>query len=113
MGPQFTLIHAKSGVVKLNGGLNAATVDDFKTACFRWLGEHESLQLIVLDLSAVDFMDSAGLGVLVELLKHMSERNGDVHLACLQKQARIVFEITRAYKIFDIFDTVETALQDN
>ncbi|MBV5332425.1 STAS domain-containing protein, partial [bacterium] len=100
-----------AGVVKIDGGLNAANVDDFRDSCYRWLAEHEGMSLIVLDLDAVDFIDSAGLGVLIALLKRVSERGGDVRLARLQKQARIVFEITRAHKIFDIFDSVETALQ--
>jgi anti-sigma B factor antagonist len=111
MNVQFTITDQGAGVVKINGGLNASNVDDFREPCFRWLAEHEGMNLIVLDLSEVDFVDSAGLGVMVELLKRVSERGGDVRLAGLQKQARIVFEITRAYKIFAIYDSVEMALQ--
>jgi anti-sigma B factor antagonist len=111
MNAQFTITDQGVGVVKIDGGLNAANVDDFRAPCFRWLAEHEGMNLIVMDLGAVDFIDSAGLGVLIELLKRLSERGGDVRLACLQKQARIVFEITRAYKIFAIYDSVEAALQ--
>ncbi len=111
MNAQFTITEQGVGLVKIDGALNAANVDDFREPCVRWLTEHERLMLIVLDLGAVDFIDSAGLGVLVELLKRVSERGGDIRLACLQKQARVVFEITRAYKIFGIFDSVETALQ--
>jgi len=110
MNVQFTITEQGAGILKLDGGLNAANVDDFREPCFRWLAEHEGLNLIVLDLGAVDFIDSAGLGVMVELLKRVSERGGDVRLADLQKQARIVFEITRAYKIFAIYDSVEMAL---
>ena len=111
MNAQFTITELGVGVVKIDGGLNASNVDDFRESCFQWLAEHEGMNLIVLDLGAVDFIDSAGLGVMVELLKRVSERGGDVRLAGLQKQARIVFEITRAYKIFAIFDSVEMALQ--
>lgn len=111
MNPQFTITDQGAGVVTLDGGLNAANVDDFRDPCNSWLSEHEGLSLVVLDLGAVDFIDSAGLGVLIALLKRVSERGGDVRLARLQKQARIVFEITRAHTIFDIFDSVETALQ--
>ncbi len=32
-------------------------------------------------------------------------------LASLQKKPRMVFEITRAYKVFEIFDTVEEAVK--
>jgi len=111
MNVQFSITEQGVGIVKIDGGLNASNVDDFREPCFLWLAEHEAINLFVLDLCAVDFIDSAGLGVLVELLKRVSERGGDVRLANLQKQARIVFEITRAYKIFAIFDSVEMAIQ--
>ncbi len=112
MNVQFTITDQGIGVVKIDGGLNAANVDDFRAPCFQWLSEHENINVIVLDLGAVDFIDSAGLGVLIELLKRVSGQGGDVRLACLQKQARIVFEITRAYKIFTICESVESALQE-
>ena len=56
-------------------------------------------------------MDSAGLGSLIAALKRITERGGDMKLACLQKKPRMVFEITRAYKVFEIFDTIEEALK--
>ncbi|MEI8205473.1 MAG: STAS domain-containing protein [Kiritimatiellales bacterium] len=111
MNLQFTITDQGAGIVAIDGGLNAAHVDSFRDQCSRWLAENAGVSLIVLDLGAVDFIDSAGLGVLIAILKRVSERGGDIRLARLQKQARIVFEITRAHKIFDIFDSVEDALQ--
>ncbi len=111
MNLQFSTTEQGAGIVKIEGGLNAACVDNFRTLCFRWLAENTGVGLVVLDLGAVDFIDSAGLGVLIAILKQVSEWGGDVRLARLQKQARIVFEVTRTYDIFDIFDSVEDALQ--
>ena len=99
------------GVVTLSGALNAASVDSFRDQVSRWMGENDSIRQIVLDLAAMDFIDSAGLGVLIAILKKVSERGGDIRIARLQKRARVVFEITRAYKIFEIFDSVEEAIK--
>ena len=62
-------------------------------------------------MAGVDFLDSAGLGSLIALLKRVSERGGDMKIAGLQKKVRMVFEITRAFKVFDIFDNPDEALK--
>lgn len=99
------------GIITVTGALNAACVDSFRDQSCRWIAENEAVHQIVLDVAAMDFIDSAGLGVLIALLKRVSERGGDIRIARLQKKARVVFEITRAYKIFEIFDSVEEALK--
>jgi len=99
------------GIVTVTGALNAACVDSFRDQFHRWMGDNDGIRKIVLDLAAMDFIDSAGLGVLIAMLKRVSERGGDILIAKLQKKARVVFEITRAYKIFEIYDSVEEALK--
>lgn len=98
------------GMISLSGPLTAATVEAFREQLTAWQGEEADVKNFVFDLSAVDFMDSAGLGALIAALKRITERGGDMKLACLQKKPRMVFEITRAYKVFEIFDTVEEAV---
>ena len=36
---------------------------------------------------------------------------GTVKLACLQNRPRIVFDITQVYRVFEIFDNVNSALE--
>jgi len=97
------------GVVRIGQALTAATVDSFRDQLSRWQEAERNLKNYVVDLEAVDFMDSAGLGTLIATLKRIVERGGDLKIARLQKKPRMVFEITRAYKVFEIYDTVEDA----
>ena len=106
-----TEIREGKGVVTICGALNAACVDSFREQMQEWMTENEAVRQIVLDAGDMDYVDSAGLGVLIALLKRATERGGDIRIARLQNKARIVFEITRAFKIFEIFDTVEEALR--
>jgi anti-sigma B factor antagonist len=99
------------GVVKVSQALTAATVDSFREQLSKWQAVEPDVENYVVDLQAVDFMDSAGLGTLIAILKRVSERGGDLKIAGLQKKPRMVFEITRAYKVFEIYDTVEEALK--
>ena len=64
----------------------------------------------MLDLSGMESLDSTGLGTLIGALKLVGEKGGDIKIASLQKRPRLVFEITRSYKVFEIFDTVAEAL---
>lgn len=104
-------IREGKGVATVSGPLNAANVDTFRERMQKWMAENEAVRLIVLDAGEMDYIDSAGLGVLIALLKRATESGGDIRIARLGNKARMVFEITRAFKIFEIFDTVEEALR--
>ncbi|MCK5805254.1 MAG: STAS domain-containing protein [Lentisphaeria bacterium] len=99
------------GVIQVSHALTAATVDTFREQLSGWQSGEMDVKNYVMDLEQVDFMDSAGLGTLIAVLKRITERGGDMKIACLQKKPRMVFEITRAYKVFEIYDTVAEALE--
>ncbi len=99
------------GLVAMSGPLTAGQVDAFRAEFNEWHKGGEAFRNVVIDCQGIDFMDSSGLGALIALLKRVSERGGDLKLARLPKKVRMVFEITRAYKIFQICDTVEEALK--
>jgi anti-sigma B factor antagonist len=99
------------GVVEVGHSLTAASVDAFRDQLASWQEAESDVTNFVVNLEKVDFMDSAGLGSLIAVLKRISERGGDMKIACLQKKPRMVFEITRAYKVFEIYETVDDALK--
>lgn len=67
-------------------------------------------QNIVVDLSSSDFVDSSFLGALVAGLKKATMKNGDLKIVGLQPPVRAMFELTRLYRIFDIFDGQQEAV---
>lgn len=99
------------GIVRVEQALTAATVDTFREELSDWQARESTVLNLVLDLEPVDFMDSAGLGTLIATLKRLSERGGDMKLANLQKKPRMVFEITRAHKVFEIYASVADAIR--
>ncbi|WP_029917680.1 STAS domain-containing protein [Pelobacter seleniigenes] len=64
---------------------------------------------LIIDLGAVRFIDSSGLGALVSGFKNASAREGSLKLCCLQPQVRSMFELTRLHRVFEIFASVEEA----
>ena len=65
---------------------------------------------LVVDLEAVDFLDSTGLGVLVGGLKRLRSHDGDLSLVCTQHRIQKVFEITGLTKVFTIHESVDAAV---
>ena len=58
---------------------------------------------VVLDLSQVDMIDSAGLGILVQGMKKLQERSGRLVLVNVNHTIQRIFQITRLYKHFDVY----------
>ena len=94
-------------VIEISGRLNAVNVHLLKKKFQKFYPEENSF---VFDLSGLEYLDSTGLGGIVSCLKTATNSNGDVKIACLQNKTKMVFEITRAYKIFDIFEDVNSAI---
>ncbi len=65
---------------------------------------------VVVDLSNAEFVDSSFLGALVTGLKRSRMSGGDLRIVGLQPSVRSMFELTRLYRIFTIFDRTEDAI---
>lgn len=79
-----------------------------------WLQENigpQSAQLLI-DLEKVNFLDSIALATLVQGMKRCREHGGDLYLCSLQKPVRVIFELTRLDKAFQIFEGRDQALQN-
>ena len=101
---------SKVGLISVAGELSGASVDKFRTHVAALLSPRKNVRHYVIDLTHVDFIDSAGLGSLIAILKRIRDLKGDVKLACLQSGPRSVFEVTRTDKFFDIYDTLNEAM---
>ena len=66
---------------------------------------------LVVDLGAVDFLDSTGLGVLVGGLKKVRAHDGSFSLICDQDRLLKIFKITGLAKVFEIHPDEESALK--
>jgi len=96
----------KGGVTFIKVLLQKATAEiksDFESYLKKRI-EEENVKKIALDLSGVSFVDSSFLGALVKGLKSISNNKGDIKVLGLQPSVRAMFELTRLYKVFEIFE---------
>lgn len=87
------------------GELDAYTVSQFREA----LGGLASKQYLLIDLSAVPFMDSAGLGALIGGIRRAREAGGDVAVACSRPTLTRLLHTTGFDRIVPVTETVEAA----
>ena len=92
--------------VSLDGRLVAACAEEFKDTMMDRLKDQKA---IIFDLKMMQHIDSSGLGALVSVLQWVNSNGGVIKLACLQPRPKIVFDITKVYRVFEIYDTVEAA----
>jgi anti-sigma B factor antagonist len=65
---------------------------------------------LLLDLGAVDYIDSAGVGVLVSTLLHVTRRGGRLKLLHPSERVSRVLDITGLSEVFVIFAREDEAL---
>lgn len=66
---------------------------------------------IVLDMSNVTYIDSAGLGILVTAFVSAKTQGASIRLCALGHKFREVLQITRLLTIFEVFDTPAAAIE--
>ena len=66
---------------------------------------------IVVNLEGVYFVDSTALSTLVAGMKRARQLDGDLRLCNLQQPVRMIFELTRLDRAFEIFAGEEEAIQ--
>ena len=88
------------------GELDAFTVSQFRQA----LAELASTPRLVIDMSAVPFVDSAGLGALIGGIRRAREMGGDVAVSCNRPTLVRLLRTTGFDRIVTVTETVDEAV---
>lgn len=95
-------------VIKVTGRMDAASATTFEEACMSWI--EKGATRLVVDLNGLAYISSLGLRSFVSVGKSLQEKDGDLHLCCLNGLVKQVFEITRLNTVFPIHDSVDSAI---
>jgi anti-sigma B factor antagonist len=95
-------------VVTLSGELDAFDAPALRESFHALL--ESAPAVIVLDLSAVTFLDSTVLGAIVGLLRRVRERSGELRTVLPETTALRIFEITGLHAALDVWPSREAAV---
>lgn len=96
-------------VVSLTGDVDLHSSPEVHRVLVMVAGEEPAR--IVLDLADVTYMDSSGVGTIVEVFRRVQAYGGRLIVVAPNPRVRSLFQITQLERIFTILDTVKEALQ--
>lgn len=64
---------------------------------------------VVVNLAETTFMDSSGLGALIGCLKAARQAGGDLRIAAVQPQVKMVLELTSMDRVLTAYSSAEEA----
>jgi anti-sigma B factor antagonist len=97
-------------VVRPKGRVDAFHAPVLRAHLDQWLSD--GVADLIIDLSLVEFLDSAGMAVLVNSLKRARLAGGDIRLVWpVSEDARRILSLTRFDRVFEMLDSADSGLQ--
>jgi anti-anti-sigma factor len=91
-------------ILKLTGPVTLATLFDFQT-----LLRSPELKSTIIDFSAVPYMDSGGLGVLLSHWAHTQRHGSKFALVAMSDKVRVILSMTKVDTLLPQYPTAEDA----
>ena len=101
--------HGAVTVLKPEGALLDADADQFKSGAVNSL--RATMGRVVVDMSAVPFVDSKGLEALLDVTDEMSQQGQSLKLCATNKTVREVLELTDLVSLFEHYEDVNSAVR--
>lgn len=112
MLPQGVELEQQGSLVKVRFNQPEIThteMQDTAEECLERIRVHGA-QNIAFDLEQVEFLASACIGSLVQLMQEMEHHRGRIALAGCQDNVAFLFKVTRLDAIFEILDDMSEAV---
>src|SRR5262245_11363133 len=109
--PKYTTVRVAENfaVVRPERQLVGDKETDEFTAIVKQLNDQQ-VEFIVVDLGAIDWVSSPGIGALVDAHQRFAKRGGHVLLARVDKRIHNLLIITKLVLVFETFSNVDDAL---
>jgi len=89
-----------------NCNLNYSNTEEFKSEV---MSNYTAGQTVIIDFDKLDFIDSAGLTVLIYIRKKILETRGKFIIINIGDKIRKLIQITRLHRVFEIQESLEAA----
>ena len=99
----LTLLSLRGAIETTNASTLEEAIDRIlRTRCYR----------IVVDLSGVTYISSAGWGIFISEIKRVRRNSGDIKLAAMTAPVREVFDLLEFNNILRPYESKEEAVRD-
>jgi len=100
-------------IIKPLGRIDPITVEDFDVSIAEAIKKGKVK--IIIDCSGLEYISSAGLGVLIGYIEEVREKGGDIVICCANPGVYDIFDLlgfTKVYKFFPGLDEAEKFLKN-
>lgn len=103
-------IEEKNGIsiIHIQGRLDVGTAPSFDKFLKQLIGEGRNR--LIVEMSGLEYISSAGIGVFVSCKQAASKQGGDVGIAGMQKNVYQVFDLLGFSKVFKIAEKTDQLL---
>jgi anti-sigma B factor antagonist len=101
--------HSSATVVVVTGDVDLGTAPDFEDELARSVEEHLGNRLVI-DLSAVSFIDSTGLNALVRAFERQRRLGSRLALVTADSRVSMMLEVTRLDRVLRRYATRDEAV---
>ena len=91
--------------LSLKGVLDISTIEGFKG----YMNKLQNAKKINIDFSEVEFIDSTGVGSLVQVIKNLHEKSAEIKITNISSD---VFEVLEILGLIEIFEGVFEQIQN-
>ena len=97
-------------IVRIEGPIKSGNEYDLADKMEKYIKPNQAPKFII-DLKKVPFINSSALGILLNIYKHVDYLKGRMVFAGLNADVENLMEITKLTSIFEIFRSVEEAME--
>jgi anti-sigma B factor antagonist len=99
---------AGASILKVSGYLDTTTASELESALYGLLDR--SIYRVVVDLSGVNYISSAGWGIFIGEIKRIRSHGGDLKLAGMVGDVHEVFQLLEFHSILEAYPTTQEAI---
>jgi len=97
-------------IVRIEGAIKSGDEYELAEKMEKYIKPNVAPKFII-DMKKVPFINSAALGLFLKIYKHIDSLKGRIVFAGLNSDVENLMEITKLTSVFEIFKTVEEALE--
>jgi anti-sigma B factor antagonist len=101
--------HGKVTVAKCTGFIDSQTALAIETAITDLIAK--KMYKIIIDLSKIDYVSSAGWGIFVGYVRDLRKSGGDLKFVNMKNEVREIFELLDFTNILEYFGDIESAVK--
>lgn len=98
-------------VIKLFGELDHHNAMEIRTKIDDKI-DRERMYKIIMDFREVSFMDSSGLGMLINRYKKVTDLGGEIFIVNTNERVEKIFAVSGIYKIINKIDSIESIVSN-